>query len=155
MIKDRELFLGITTTSSSKLSRGSGAAGRLRDIVSGSHNGNCTLQQAWNTTGFMPTNLSQSGKRNSVKDFEYLKFLNDTILKDDVLKKFMQKAGEIEEAAGPAARSKSPKKKTLTPLERVQSIQNEFNKDPTKFQNCKNLDTLLQDPIVRTRENSK
>jgi len=35
-----------------------------------------------------------------VKDFEYLKFLNDTILKDEVLTKFMTKAGEVEMAAG-------------------------------------------------------
>ena len=83
-----------------------------------------------------------------------MKFLNDTILKDDVLKKFMQKAGEIEEAAGPVARSRSPKKKTLTPLERVQTIQNEFNNDPTKFQNCKNLDALLQEPVDRARKKS-
>ena len=63
--------------------------------------GNESLQQAWNTTGFLPTKINSAGQKNSVKDFEYLKFLNDTILKDDVLEKFMIKAGEIEEAAGP------------------------------------------------------
>ena len=48
----------------------------------------------------MPSTISSVGQKNSIKDFEYLKFLNDTILKDDVLGKFMQKAGEIEMAAG-------------------------------------------------------
>ena len=54
-----------------------------------------------------------------MKDFEYLKFLNDTILRDEVLDKFMQKAGEIEQAAGP--KSISPKKikqPQMTPMER-------------------------------------
>ena len=49
-----------------------------------------------------------------MKDFEYLKFVNDTFLKDEVLDRFMQKAGEIEIAAGPKqelSRSKSPNKK--------------------------------------------
>jgi len=44
----------------------------------------------------LPVSISAGGQKNSVKDFEYLKFLNDTILKDEVLDKFMQKAGEIE-----------------------------------------------------------
>jgi hypothetical protein len=44
----------------------------------------------------LPVSINAAGQKNSVKDFEYLKFLNDTILKDEVLDKFMQKAGEIE-----------------------------------------------------------
>lgn len=78
----------------------------------------------------MPQTIDPAGQKNSVKDFEYLKFLNDTILKDDVLDKFMQKAGEIEQAAGPQARSSSPKKKQMTPLERVKF---EFKRNPHRF----------------------
>jgi len=85
MIKERELFLGVTT----KANRGRINAKELPS-------NNVTLQQAWNTAGFFPVTISSAGQKNSVKDFEYLKFLNDTILKDEVLDKFMQKAGEIE-----------------------------------------------------------
>ena len=73
---------------------------QVKDIPGSNYTGNNSLQQAWNTTGFLPTQINSSGQKNSVKDYEYLKFLNDTILKDDVLGKFMAKAGEIEQAAG-------------------------------------------------------
>ena len=43
-------------------------------------------------------------------DFEYLKFLNETIMKDDVLDQFMQRASEFETAAGVKA-TESPTKK--------------------------------------------
>ena len=36
-----------------------------------------------------------------MKDFEQLKIINDTMLKDEILDKFIRKAGEIEQAAGP------------------------------------------------------
>lgn len=36
------------------------------------------------------------------KDFEYLKFMNTTSLKDPVLEEFLEKAKEMEQAAGPA-----------------------------------------------------
>ena len=95
---------------------------------------------AWNTTGFLPQTISSAGQKNSVKDFEYLKFLNDTILKDDVLDKFMQKAGEIEMAAGPQAHSNSPKKKQMTPLERIQS---EFKRNPNRFHTCTRFESFF------------
>lgn len=93
-------------------------ASRRHKGKDGGTDGNSSLQIAWNTTGFLPNTISSNQQKNSVKDFEYLKFLNDTILKDDVLDKFMQKASEIEQAAGP--KPESPKKKAqMTPLERV------------------------------------
>ena len=76
-----------------------------------------------------------------MKDFEYLKFLNDTILKDEVLGKFMQKAGEIEMAAGPKDHSSSPKKKSqMTPMERVQS---EFKRNPNRFHTCTRFESFF------------
>ena len=86
-----------------------------------------------------------------MKDFEYLKFLNDTILKDEVLDKFMQKAEEIEMAAGPQALAKNAKRKELTPLEKVQSIQSEFKINPVSFHTCTNLDSLLKGPEKQRR----
>ena len=110
MVRERELFLGVPAPGHKK---GTSAIALKSEKCASNNN---TLQQAWNTTGFLPTSINSEGQKNSVRDFEYLKFLNDTIIKDDVLKKFMQKAGEIEEAAGP--KSKSPKKKgsLMTPL---------------------------------------
>lgn len=108
--------------------------------------GNDSLQQAWNTSGFLPQSINPGGQKNSVKDFEYLKFLNDTILKDDVLDKFMQKAGEIEQAAGPKiAHSNSPKKKqneaAMTPLERFKF---EFKRNPHRFHTCTRFESFFQ-----------
>ena len=93
MIKDRERFLGVS-------SRPRGG-GRFKDLPGANTKGNSSLEQVWNTTGFLPKSIDPAGQKNSVKDFEYLKFVNDTMLKDEVLDKFMQKAGEIEQAAGP------------------------------------------------------
>ena len=36
-----------------------------------------------------------------MKDFEYLKHVNETVLRDEVLEKFMQQAYVLEAAAGP------------------------------------------------------
>jgi len=138
MIKDRERFLGVPSRSGKKC--------KLNKELAGANcSGNASLQLAWNTTGFLPTTINAVGQKNSVKDFEYLKFLNETILKDEVLEKFMQKAGEIEQAAGPQKGTASPKKKKseLTPLERIHTIKSEFKKDPSKFHTCKNFDALL------------
>lgn len=103
--------------------------------------GNASLQQAWNTTGFLPTSSNLVGQKNSVKDFEYLKFLNDTILRDDVLDQFMQKASEIEKAAGPKPHSGSPpSKKVMTPVERMQS---EFKRNPHRMHTCTRFDSFF------------
>ena len=105
------MFLGVK----SKLNRGSRGGSKDFGAIMFDNNssinsnavahGNTSMQLAWNTTGFLPNTIGSSAgqakPKNSVKDFEYLKFVNDTILKDDVLNKFMQKAGEIEIAAGP------------------------------------------------------
>ena len=53
--------------------------------------------------------------KKSVKDFEYLKYLNQTILKDDILGQFMEHASEFEKAAGKTAQSQSPIKKKTNP----------------------------------------
>ena len=103
MVKDREKYLGVPNNQN----RHKSGRGSEQIPVSG----NESLQQAWNTCGHLPTQINPAGLKNAVKDFEYLKFLNDTILRDEVLDKFMQKAGEIEQAAGPQAHSLSPKKK--------------------------------------------
>ena len=106
MVKDREKYLGVANNQN-RLKGGRGSKQEQIPIKSG----NESLQQAWNTCGHLPTQINPAGLKNAVKDFEYLKFLNDTILRDEVLDKFMQKAGEIEQAAGPQAHSLSPKKK--------------------------------------------
>ena len=111
MLREREIFLGVKSKA-----RGKGS----KDFA---QIGGNSLELAWNTAGLLPTAVNPADKKNSIKDFETLKFLNDTILRDEVLDKFMQKAGEIEKAAGPRARrSPSPTKKKLgTPLERMES----------------------------------
>lgn len=103
-LRDREIFLNVSTSKRGKSKE------LAKDLAGVNTVGNNSLQKAWNTTGFLPVQINPNGQKNSVKDFEYLKFLNDTILKDEVLTKFMTKAGEVEMAAGSQANSKSPKK---------------------------------------------
>ena len=140
MQQEREIFLGVGA-GNSKVSKPSKEALALSAAVGAATTGNNTLQQAWNTTGFLPQTISSTGQKNSVKDFEYLKFLNDTILKDDVLDKFMQKAGEIEMAAGPQAISPRKKQQQMTPLERIQS---EFKRNPHRFHTCTRFEVFFQ-----------
>lgn len=45
-----------------------------------------------------------------MKDFEYLKFLNDTRLKDGVLDQFMQRCTEMEDAVMPTILERSATK---------------------------------------------
>ena len=84
-IRDRERFLGVQT-------RPKGMSWRFRDSVS-SDIAPKEFDRQWGTTS---KPLPANGRKSSVKDFDNLKFINETQLKDEVLVKFMQKAGEIE-----------------------------------------------------------
>ena len=64
------------------------------------------------------------------KDFEYLKFMNTTSLKDPVLEEFLEKAKEMEQAAGPALTVNSSqfvKPKTYS------DALKEFNSNPLRY----------------------
>jgi len=71
-------------------------------------------------------------------DFDYLKFLNDTILKDEVLDQFMQRASEFEQAAGPKSKG-SPSKKRTANLSAVEIAQ----RDPHRFYTVTRFEQLL------------
>lgn len=45
--------------------------------------------------------------KKKLTDFPYLKFLNETMIKDPILEKFMEKATEFEKAVGPPPAQKA------------------------------------------------
>ena len=82
--------------------------------------------------------LSVSSFDNFV-DFEYLKFLNDTILKDGVLDQFMQRASEFEQLAGPKGTgSPSKKRGAISHLSQVEPVH-----DPHRYYTVTRFENLF------------
>lgn len=88
--------------------------------------------------------INKEPVKKSVKDFDYLKYLNQTILKDDILGQFMEHASEFEKAAGKQAQSQSPsKRKGSTSETPVEMIRAEFGKNPHRFYTVTRFDQFV------------
>lgn len=76
----------------------------------------------------------------SFKNFEYMKYINETILQDDVLWKFIEKTQEFEKAAG----VKQVSEKKLNTVKTVSELAKEAAaKNPHRFYTVTRFEHLI------------
>lgn len=62
----------------------------------------CTTNTYFSSNNLDSHPLKQPGSTSTTKDFEYLKMMNTTSLKDPILQEFLEKAQQMEQVAGKA-----------------------------------------------------
>jgi hypothetical protein len=104
------------------------------------------------TTMYQTTNTQKNRKpspvtSSTVRDFDHLKFMNETIIKDEVLGKFIERCGDLETSLGKEtmAQIKRSAKPAIQepPMSIREQLREAMQANPNRFYSNMNFQQLL------------
>ena len=83
---------------------------------------------------------------STVRDFDHLKFMNEIVVKDEVLGKFLERCGDLETAVGKETMEKikrSSNNNLHEPLSIREQLHQAMKQNPNRFYSNTNFQQLL------------